>query len=157
MFFFNDFADKHAAEPNFNLANKQSLDKIFQVEVFGHKDSQLQAAHLILEYTPFSSSFQAPKCAIRAKDPRLHLINIVVPSFLNPGLGPQGVLKVKPILQLKAEDEATPLQPTIEKEEEEKEEEEVVEVPYSRDNFEVFNQLESLEVFENDFSHLPLA
>ena len=67
------------------------------------------------------------------------------------------MLKVKPILQLKAEDEATPLQPTIEKEEEEKEEEEVVEVPYSRDNFEVFNQLESLEVFENDFSHLPLA
>ena len=45
-----------------------------------------------------------------------------MPGFLNPGPGPQDVLKVKPILQYKAEDEATPSQPTIEGEEEEKEE-----------------------------------
>ena len=153
MVFLNCFADHHAAVPNFSLVNKQSLDKILQAKVFVHKDSQLQAAHLILGYTPISSSFQAPKCVIRAKDPRLHLINVVVLSFLNPGSRPQGVLKVEPILQYKAEDEATPSQPTVKGEEEEK----VVEVLDSEDDFEVFNQPESPEASTNDFSHLPSA
>ena len=109
--------------------------------MFVHKDSQLQAAH------------QAPKCVIRAKDPRLHLINVVMPSFLNPGSRPQGVLKVEPILQYKAEDEATPSQPTVKGEEEEK----VVKVLDSEDNFEVFNRPESPEASTSDFSHLPSA
>ena len=75
-----------------------------------------------------------------------------MPSFLNPSLGPQGVLKVEPILQCKAEDEVTPSQPAT-KEEEEEEKEKIVKV----DNFEVFNWPESLEVPANDFSHLPSA
>ena len=75
-----------------------------------------------------------------------------MPSFLNPGLGPQGVLKVEPILQCKAEDEVTPSQPAT-KEEEEEEKEKIVKV----DNFEVFNWPESLEVPASDFSHLPSA
>ena len=54
----------------------------------------------------------------------MQLINVVVPSFLNLGPGPQGVLKVEPILKCKAEDETTPSQPTTKEEEEEKEEEE---------------------------------
>ena len=119
---------------------------------------------MILGYTPLSSSFQVPKSVIRAKDPSLHLINVVVLGFLNPGHVPQGVLKVKPILPYKAEDEATPSQPIIKEEEEEKEEEEneqAVEVldseDKSKDNFEVFNQPESLEVPAGDFSHLPTA
>ena len=59
-----------------------------------------------------------------------------------PGPGPQGVLKVEPFLQYKAEDEATPLQPPTKEEEEEQEEEEIVEVVEVlnfKDNFEVFN------------------
>ena len=64
-------------------------------------------AHLILEYTLLSLSFQLPKCVIRAKDPRLHQINIAAPGFLNPGPVPQGILKVELILPYKAEDEAT--------------------------------------------------
>ena len=75
-----------------------------------------------------------------------------MPSFLNPSLGPQGVLKVEPILQCKAEDEVTPSQPAT-KEEEEEEKEKIVKV----DNFEVFNWPESLEVPASDFSHLPSA
>ena len=67
---------------------------------------------------------------IKAKDPRLHLINVVVPSFLNPGPGPEGVLKVEPFLQYKAENEATPSQPIIKEEEEE----EIVDVTYSEDD-----------------------
>ena len=106
--FPNDFTDKHAAVPNFNLINQPSLDKILKAKVFVHNDGQLRATHLILSYTLLSSSFQVSKCVIKAKDPHLHLINIVVPGFHNPGLGPRGVLKVEPILQYKAEDKATP-------------------------------------------------
>ena len=75
---------------------------------------------------------------IKVKDPCLHLINIVVPGFLNLGLGPQGLLEVEPLLQYKAEDEDTPLQPAA-KEEEEEEKEEVVEVLDFEDDLEVFN------------------
>ena len=100
-FFFcfpNGFADKHTIVLNFNLVNQPSLDRILKVEVFVHSDGQLRAAHLILGYNPFSSSFQASKCVIKAKDSRLHLVNVAVLGFLNPGLGPQGVLEVEPLL-----------------------------------------------------------
>ena len=36
--FSYDFADRHAAEPNLNLVNKDSLDKILQAEVFMNED-----------------------------------------------------------------------------------------------------------------------
>ena len=75
---------------------------------------------------------------IKAKDLRLHLINVVVSGFLNPGPGPQGILKVEPLHQYKVKDEATLSQPVV-KEEEEEEKEEVVEVLDSKDNFEAFN------------------
>ena len=81
--------------------------------------TQRRVAHLILECTPLSSSFQALKCVIKAKDPRLHLINVAISGFLNPGLRPQGVLKVEPILQYKAKNETTPSQPAVKGEEEE--------------------------------------
>jgi len=95
--FLNDFVDKNVAVPNFNLVNKPSLDKILKVKVFVHSDGQLRAAHLVLRYTPLSSSFQAPKCVIKAKDLHLQQIDVAVPGFLNPSLGPRGVLKVEPI------------------------------------------------------------
>ena len=47
-----------------------------------HDNGQLRVAHLILRYDPISSGFQAPKCVIRAKDPRLHHISISGPGFL---------------------------------------------------------------------------
>ena len=50
-----------------------------------------------------------------------------------------------------AEEETTPSQPSI------KEEEQMVEVLDSEDNFEVFNQPQSLEAPAGDFSHLPPA
>ena len=91
---------------------------------------------------------------IKVKDPCLHLINIVVPGFLNLGLGPQGLLEVEPLLQYKVEDEATHSQPDT-KEEEEKVD--VVEVLDFEDDFEVFNRPQSLEAPTGDFSHLPSA
>ena len=155
--FSNGFTDKRATIPNFNLVNQSSLDKILKVELFIHTDGQLRAAHLILDHILISFSFQALKCQIKARDPRLHLINVPMPGFLNPGSRPQGVLKIESLLQCKAEDEATPFQPATREEEEEEKEEEVVEVFDSKDEFEVFNQPQSPEVSTDDFSHLPSA
>lgn len=97
-------------------------------------DGQLRAAHLILGYDLISSSFQAPKCMIKAKDRCLHLINVVVSGFLNPGLVLEGVQQVELPFHFTAEEEATPSQLAI------KDEEEMVEVSDSKDDFEVFNQ-----------------
>ena len=98
-FFFcvlDDFADRHAAEPNLSLVNKESLDNILRAEVFVHDDSQLWAAYLILGYKLISIGFQAPKCVIRAKDPLLHRISVAVPGFLLPERAsvPEGTLSI---------------------------------------------------------------
>ena len=82
LFFFFFVADKQFTTPNFNLVNCEDLNKIIRSEIFLHKDGQLYVAHIILGYKPISSSFQSPKLLIKAKDPRLLLIDIVVPGFL---------------------------------------------------------------------------
>ena len=61
-------------------------------------------------------------------------IKVPAPSFLNPGLVPEGVLEVSLPFQYTA-DEATPFQLAIKEEEEE----EIAEVSDSEDYFEVFN------------------
>ena len=38
---FDDFANRHAVVPNFDLVNKDSLDKILKVKVFVNSDGQL--------------------------------------------------------------------------------------------------------------------
>ena len=45
-------------------------------------NGQLRAVHLILEYTPISCTFQAPKCVIKAKDPQLHRISVTYEGFV---------------------------------------------------------------------------
>ena len=131
---FGEFADKYSAIPNFSLINKPDLTRILKSEIFVHKDGQLRVAHLILSYKPLSSSFQAPKYVIKARDPCLHQINIVVPGFLVIGPVPEGIQQVELPFQHIAEEEATPSQPIIKKEEQ------VVKVSDSEDKFEVFNQ-----------------
>ena len=98
---FDDFADRHAVVPNFDLVNKDSLDKILKAKVFVNLDGQLRVAHLILVYTPISSSFQAPKCVIKARNPRLHRKSVAVPGFLLPkGVPiPEGTLTTQPIVE----------------------------------------------------------
>ena len=73
--------------------NREDLNKILRSEIFLHKDGQLYVAHIILGYKPISSSFQSPKLLIKAKDPLLLLINIVVPGFLT-GLPLEGTHNV---------------------------------------------------------------
>ena len=82
---FNDIADPHTTTPSLRLVNKASLDRILQSEVYvNESNSQLKAAHLILRYTPISHAFQAPRCVIRAKDPRLHRISVAYEGFVVP-------------------------------------------------------------------------
>ena len=67
------------------LVNKVSLDRILQSKVYvNESDSQLRAAHLILEYTPISRAFQAPRCMIRVKDPWLRRISVAYEGFVVP-------------------------------------------------------------------------
>ena len=46
------------------------------------EDRQLRAIHLILDFKPLSDKFQDMGHAIRANDPRLALIDVLVPGFL---------------------------------------------------------------------------
>ena len=88
MYFFfclNGFADINSTTPLFCLVNRASLDRILQSEVYvNESDGQLRVAHLILGYTPISRAFQAPKCVIKAKDPRLHRISVAYEGFVVP-------------------------------------------------------------------------
>ena len=128
--------------PNFSLVNQPSLDKILKVEVFVHIDGQLRAAHLILDYIPISKRFLAPKCVIKARDPRLQQISIAAPSFLLPNPVPKGTLTTEPIPEgipkvvsplPQTTRVATSFHPAS------TEEEEVVEVIDFEDESEVFN------------------
>ena len=65
--------------------------------MFVHTDGQLKATHLILDYIPISKSFQALKCVIKTKDPRLQWISVATPGFLISDLISEGVLTTNPI------------------------------------------------------------
>ena len=127
-------------------------------EVFVNSVDQLRAAHLILGYTPISSSFQAPKCVIKTKDPRLHRISVAIPSFLLLGpkveieeittLIPEGIPTVGALLLQQTISAAiSSYAPSIQ-------EEEMVEVTDSEDEFEVFNRVLSLEASNLDLGPL---
>ena len=82
---FNGFADTNSTTPLFHLVNRASLDRILQSEVYVNEaNDQLRAAHLILGYMPISHAFQAPRCVIRAKDPRLDRISVAYEGFVVP-------------------------------------------------------------------------
>ena len=81
----NGFVDINSTTPLFRLVNRASLDRILQSEVYVNEfDGQLRAAYLILGYTRISRAFQAPKCVIKAKDPRLHHISVAYEGFVVP-------------------------------------------------------------------------
>ena len=82
---FNDITYPNSTTSSLRLVNKVSLDRILQFEVYANEsDGQLRAAHLILGYTPISLAFQAPRCVIRAKDPRLHRSSVAYKGFVIP-------------------------------------------------------------------------
>jgi len=97
-------------------------------------DNQLRVAHLILGYTPISRAFQVPKCVIKARDPRLHRINVAVKGFLLP----EGASISEGIPLVGSSSSSRPV--VTEEEEKTEKEEEVVEIGSFEDEFEVFNQ-----------------
>jgi len=160
MFFvsLDDFVDKRVVVPNFSLVNQQTLDKIFKAEVFVHTNEQLRAAQLILDYILISKTFQAPKCVIKARDPCLQRISVAALRFLITGPILEGTLTTNPIPEgipkvtlppQPTVEEGTFSHPSIIKEEEEKEEG-VVEVSNFEDEFDVFEQILSLEALPSD-------
>ena len=123
-----------------------SLDRILRSEVYVNEaDGQLRAMYLILGYTPISCAFQAPKCVIKARDPRLHRINVAYEGFVVPKgiLIPKGTpfTQPLPVATLSTGISSSPSIPQKKKEgEEEIEEEGFVDLTGSLDKFEVFNQ-----------------
>ena len=128
------YADKHYTAPNLSLVNEADLTRILQSKIFLHTDGQLCAAHVILGYKLISSSFQSPENVIKAKDPQLKQINIVVLGFL---IGPllEGTYQAMLPVQLVAEERAT-FSGLAREEELVK----IIEVTDSEEDFEVFDQ-----------------
>ena len=136
-FQFNDSADRRSTKPRLSLVNKASLDRVLKAEIYVNEaDGQLRAAHLILGYTFLSFAFQAPKCVIRARDPRLYRISVAYKGFVVPEdiLLPKDTSRTKPLFVAAISTGASSSQPALreeeveEKEEEEEGEEEVVEL-----------------------------
>ena len=93
-------------------------------------DGQLRVAHLILGYTPISRAFQAPRCVIKARDPRLHHISVAYEGFMVPeGIPiPEGtpISRPLPVATLLARISSSPLVSQEKGEREEEREEEVL-------------------------------
>ena len=132
--------------PLLRLVNKASLDRILQSEVYvNNADGQLRATHLILGYKPISCTFQALRCVIRAKDPRLHRISVAYEGFVVPEGVPlpknTPLIELLPVATLSVGvPSPSPILQVEEEEEEEQEGEGFVDLIESIDEFEVFNQ-----------------
>ena len=114
-------------------------------------DGQLQTTHIIFGYKPIFTSFQSPKYVIKAKDPWLHQINIVVPGFLG-GPPPVGTQPVELPTQRVSREEATSLYPAPEEEVTK-----VIEVVDSEEDFKVFDRSSPMESPHTSLSYLPFA
>ena len=110
---------------------------------------------------PISFAFQAPKCVIKANDPRLPRISVAYEGFAVPeGIPiPEGTPFTQPLFVAIPSVEASSSQPILKEEEEEKEgkEEEnlegFVDLSDSLDKFEVFNQPLSPDSTSADLDH----
>ena len=58
------------------------LNYLLRSEIFVSADLQLRAVHLILDFEPISKVIQEISHAIRARDPRIHRIDVSKPDFL---------------------------------------------------------------------------
>ena len=89
--------------------------------------------------------FQAPRCVIRAKDPRLHLISVAYEGFMVlEGIPfPKHTPSIKSLLVATLSAGVSSSSPILQEEEEGKEKQEeqgFVDLAESVDEFEVFNQ-----------------
>ena len=105
-------------------------------------NSQLKAAHLILEYTPISRAFQASKSVIKAKDHRFHRISVAYKGFVVPeGIPlPKNIVFPQPLPVATLSAGAPSPSPILQEGEKEQEERGFVDLTKSVDDFEVFDQ-----------------
>ena len=82
FFFFFFFVDKRYVAPNLNFVNVPDLNRVLRSKAFVSEDRQLRAVHLILDFKPLFDNFQDVGNAIRAGDPRLAQIVVLVLGFL---------------------------------------------------------------------------
>ena len=167
FFNFNDSAEKRSTKPQLSLVNRESLDRILRFEVFVNEaDGQLRAVHIIFGYMPISCIFQALKCVIKAKNPRLYRISVAYEGFLVPeGIPiPKGTPLTQPLFVATFSVEVSSSQPVLQEEEEEKEKEEeekspegIVDLSNSSDKFEVFDCLLSPESTSADLDNQQQA
>ena len=75
-------ANKRYVAPNLNFVNIPDLNRVLRAKVFVSKDKQLRVIHLILDFKPLSDKFQDVGNVIRASDPCLAQIDVLVPGFL---------------------------------------------------------------------------
>lgn len=68
--------------PNINFVNVADLNKVLRAKMFMSEDRQLRAIHLILKFKPLSHNFQEVGHTIKASDPRLAWIDVLVHGFL---------------------------------------------------------------------------
>ena len=68
--------------PQLSHTNIVGLNYLLRSEIFVSKNRQLRAVHLILDFEPISRVFQEIGHAIRARDPRIHCIDVSKPTFL---------------------------------------------------------------------------
>ena len=76
--------NKEQVTPRISLINVPALNYLLRSQIFMNDDRQLRAAHLILNYEPFSRSFLDVSNAIRANDYHLARIDVYRPHFLAP-------------------------------------------------------------------------
>ena len=124
---FSLFVNPHTFERQLHLVNRVDLETILRAEVFVNEgDHQVRAAHKILEYDPIQKSFAASKYVIKAKDPRLQKITVAEHDFFFPG--------------------GSSAQQAMETEEGRDEgEEQVIDLDQSKDEFDIFEQLDLSE------------
>ena len=74
--------DKEHVTPRLSLTNVAALNYLLRSQIFVNDNGQLWDAHLILDYEPFSRTFQEVDNAIKANDYQLARIDVSQPHFL---------------------------------------------------------------------------
>ena len=92
------FADKRQVAPRLSLTNVAALNYLLRSEIFVSEDRQLQAIHLIFNFEPISDIYQEIGHAIRAGDPRLARIDVLILNFLAQEDLPPVVLPLQRVL-----------------------------------------------------------
>ena len=82
VLFLAVIADRRHVAPRLSFINVAALNYLLRSEIFVSEDRQLRAVHLILDFEPFSRTFQEIGHAIRAGDSRINRIDVSKLDFL---------------------------------------------------------------------------